>query len=516
MFFVTLLLNEVIGWMRAQPGTGSLRALLYMDEIFGYFPPTAAPPSKKPMLTLLKQARAYGLGVMLATQNPVDLDYKGLSNAGTWFIGRLQTERDKMRVLEGLEGASQSAGHTIDRSEMDKILSSLGKRVFLMHNVHESQPSLFQTRWVLSYLRGPLTRNQIQTLLAPHKQEISEAKPVPSPVAGPPKEDEVKTGIDQEPELPTNVNQLYFPLEIQPKGNESLIYRPSLLGTSRLHFVSVRAKIDEWVTFTALGSLSGVETSMAWDEAQFFKQSLLSLDKQGLTGVKYSALPDAAAMSSSYKDWGKSLSSYLYQNQTLSVWESREFKAFSSVGESEGDFRGRLAHIVHEKRDLSIEKLRKKYAPKLARLEERLRKSQVRVDKEKTQYKFQKVQTAVSVGATLLGALFGRKAVKSSTIGRATTTMRGVGRAAREKQDIATAKKEVEVIRQKLQAMEEEFKAEVAEVREEFRPEDLDLTEIHIRPRKGDIMVGNFAVLWMPWKVGQEGLAEPAFRINQD
>ena len=170
MFFVTILLNEVLAWIRTQPGTSSLRAILYMDEIFGYFPPTANPPSKVPMLTLLKQARAFGLGVVLATQNPVDLDYKGLSNAGTWFLGRLQTQRDKDRVLEGLEGASTVAGHAFDRKKMDEILSGLGNRVFVMNNVHDDKPVVFQTRWALSYLRGPLTREQIQTLMAPRKQ----------------------------------------------------------------------------------------------------------------------------------------------------------------------------------------------------------------------------------------------------------------------------------------------------------------------------------------------------------
>ena len=166
MFFVTILLNEVLSWMRSQPGTSSLRALLYMDEVFGYFPPTANPPSKTPMLTLLKQARAYGLGVVLATQNPVDLDYKGLSNAGTWFLGRLQTERDKARVLDGLEGATAATGASFNRKQMETLLSRMGNRVFLMNNVHDDEPIVFQTRWVMSYLRGPLTRGQIQNLMA--------------------------------------------------------------------------------------------------------------------------------------------------------------------------------------------------------------------------------------------------------------------------------------------------------------------------------------------------------------
>ena len=169
MFFVSLLLNEVLGWVRAQQGTGSLRAIIYMDEIFGLFPPVAEPPSKRPLLTLLKQARAFGVGILLATQNPVDLDYKGLANAGTWFIGRLQTERDKARLLEGLEGVAAGSESKFDRQEMEETLAGLGKRVFLMYNVHEDAPVTFQTRWAMSYLAGPLTRSQIKTLMDPRR-----------------------------------------------------------------------------------------------------------------------------------------------------------------------------------------------------------------------------------------------------------------------------------------------------------------------------------------------------------
>ena len=180
MFFVSLLLNQTLGWMRAQSGTTSLRALLYMDEIFGYLPPVANPPSKIAMLTLLKQARAFGVGLVLATQNPVDLDYKALSNAGTWFIGRLQTERDQARVLDGLEGASATAGGHFDRQAMGRVISGLGNRVFLMHNVHEDAPVTFESRWALSYLRGPLTRAQIKTLMDPRRAEFAAASGAPA------------------------------------------------------------------------------------------------------------------------------------------------------------------------------------------------------------------------------------------------------------------------------------------------------------------------------------------------
>jgi hypothetical protein len=183
MFFVTILLNEILAWTRTQAGTSSLRALVYMDEVYGYFPPSKKPPSKEPMLTLLKQARAFGVGIVLATQNPVDLDYKGLSNTGAWFLGRLQTERDKMRVMEGLEGASAQAGSVFNKQRMEQTLAGLGNRVFLLNNVHEDEPRVFQTRWAMSYLAGPLSRLQIKKLMDPVRDKfVSEERPKKKPV----------------------------------------------------------------------------------------------------------------------------------------------------------------------------------------------------------------------------------------------------------------------------------------------------------------------------------------------
>jgi hypothetical protein len=205
MFFVSLLLNQIVGWMRTQSGTTSLRSILYIDEVFGYLPPIANPPSKTPLLTLLKQARAFGLGVVLATQNPVDLDYKAISNAGTWFIGRLQTERDKARVLDGLEGVFISGQKQFDRRSIDQILSALGNRIFLMNNVHENAPTIFETRWAMSYLRGPLTREQIKVLVEPLKKplnEVSSLKPEITATMTPATSSDFIKGIPQKPALP--------------------------------------------------------------------------------------------------------------------------------------------------------------------------------------------------------------------------------------------------------------------------------------------------------------------------
>jgi hypothetical protein len=516
MFFVTILLNEVIAWMRAQPGTSSLRALLYMDEIFGYFPPTANPPSKVPMLTLLKQARAYGLGVILATQNPVDLDYKGLANAGTWFIGRLQTERDKDRVLEGLEGASATAGMEFNRVKIDKTLSALGHRVFLMHNVHEDEPVLFQTRWVLSYLRGPLTRDQIQTLMAPRKkeeiQEVAKEAPVQPFQAAQAQVAQKILGAERAV-LPPSIQEYFLPGKGSLSASERLVYRPMVAGTSRLHFVSKIDNVDKWETVSLLAPLTQDVKDIAWEEATAYETEI-SLQKEGLPQGQFSQLPNAAALPASYTSWKTSLGRYLYQNRVMKLWKSPDLKETSLPEESEGDFRARLMHLAREKRDLGMEKLRQRYAPKLARLQDRLRRAEMRVEREKSQYGQQKMQTAISMGATLLGAVFGRKVTSTGNVGRATTTFRGVGRAAREKEDIGRAMQEVKIVQEKLYQMEEEFQEEMDKTKDAYSPEDLELEEIVVRPRKSDIFVSPISLVWSPWLVGMDGIAEPHFRIE--
>ncbi len=223
MFFVTILLNEVLAWTRTQSGTSSLRALLYMDEVFGYFPPTANPPSKQPMLTLLKQARAFGLGVVLATQNPVDLDYKGLSNTGTWLLGRLQTERDKMRVMEGLEGASAEAGGSFDKQAMERTLAGLGSRVFMMNNVHDDTPQVFHTRWAMSYLAGPLARDRIKQLMDPVRDKFLPPEPKPEEKAEAASDDSKSAEPTEEAKSP--------PEEALPTADQAKIeaaYEPKL------------------------------------------------------------------------------------------------------------------------------------------------------------------------------------------------------------------------------------------------------------------------------------------------
>jgi len=511
MFFVTLLLNEMIAWMRAQSGTASLRALLYMDEVFGFFPPTANPPSKTPMLTLLKQARAFGVGVVLATQNPVDLDYKGLSNAGTWFLGRLQTERDKERVLEGLEGASAAAGAKFDRQRMGEVLAGLKNRVFLMNNVHEDVPVVFQTRWALSYLRGPLTRAQIQTLMAPRKQAQASAAAATAPVSTPAAPDVIGSAVGARPVLAPDVPEFFLPVAI-PAAGARLVYRPALVGTADLHYVDAQIGLDQWQTVAHLVPLADQVPSDAWDQATLLPKGAPELLPNPDSGVEFAPVPSEATQAKRYDSWAKMYKTHLYQTLPLALFECRPFKLVSRPGESEADFRVRVREASREHRDESIEQLRKQYATKLERIEARKQTADRKVQVQEAQYQQAKTQTAISVGATVLGALFGRKAASIGSLGRASTAARGVGRAAREKGDIDRAQQEAAELQTQLDQLQAELEQELAALRASGDEGTADVSEKTITPRKADIAIGKVALVWTPWRVDAHGIAEPAYR----
>jgi hypothetical protein len=478
MFFVTLLLNEVVGWMRSQSGTSSLRALLYMDEVFGFFPPVANPPSKTPMLTLMKQARAFGLGVVVATQNPVDLDYKGLSNAGTWFLGRLQTERDKERVLEGLEGASAASGKNFDRAACDAMLSSLGKRVFLMNNVHDNAPTLMQTRWTLSYLRGPLTRVQIQKLAKPASAPVAAPAPAPAPAAAP------ATGGER-PVLPTEIAEHFV-------AGATGTLRPHAYSHVRIHYVQAKHGVDLWEDAFLMTPIPEAG-SPSWDQALALPAKP-ALGREVPAGATFAPLPSAAARPKNYPTWTKDLAETLYRTRRLKLPVCPELKLLGKAGEGEADFRARVQLAVRERRDAEVEKLRKKYATKVASAQEKLRRAEERVAREAAQYDQQKTQAAISVGASVLGALFGRKLASAANVGRATTAARGFGRAAREKEDIAAAQEAVELARKGLADLEFELQQQV----EAIGGGEPAVEALEIPPRKADFDLEPVALVWAP------------------
>jgi len=525
MFFVTILLNEVVAWMRSQSGTSSLRAILYMDEVFGYFPPTANPPSKPPMLTLLKQARAFGLGIVLATQNPVDLDYKGLSNAGTWFLGRLQTERDKARVLEGLEGASATAGRSFDRAAMEQTLAGLGHRVFLMNNVHDDEPAIFQTRWTLSYLRGPLTRQQIQALMA--SRQVA-AAPITAPLAaevvaatvvGRPASPPVPTGeapasgippASARPVVPPDVKECFLAGRPAASGKR-LVYRPGLLGTARLHYVHAKSSTDVWQNVALWAADVAGPTDDVWAAAEELAEAEPELQAQPDEDGSFAALPPELARGKSYAAWTKAFKDHLYRERALSLRFCPDLKLFSRPDESEADFRVRLQTAAREQRDLGAEKLKKRYAPKFATLADQKRRAEQRVDREKSQYRQQQMQTAISFGTSILGALFGRKLASSTNVTRAASAMKGMGRSLEQRSDIGRAEESTEQIDEKISKLEAEFQEEMAHVEHKSAADQLPVEEVSVPPRKTDIAIGAVCLLWTPWHVGSDGIAERGF-----
>ena len=508
MFFVTILLGEVLSWIRTQPGTSSLRALLYMDEIFGFFPPTANPPSKQPMLTLLKQARAYGLGIVLATQNPVDLDYKGLSNTGTWFLGRLQTERDKARVLEGLEGASLAAGTSFDRSQIESTLAALGNRVFLMNNVHETEPVVFQTRWCLSYLRGPLTRSQIQTLMAPVKAARAEAAAdkqpdPPSPeaqIAAEPADAtnvaEAKSSTGQRPLVPAEAGECFMPPRDLAADAKTIAYRPTLVGTARLHYVNARADVDCWRDIAVILRIKDPIDTRLWEESVAMADGFGEFEKQPLAGASFLPVPSAALRPKSYAGWKKSLATHLYGHERLKLWRAPQLKLYSRPDESEADFRIRAQQTSREQRDEAVDKLRQRFAKKHMSLEDKIRRAQQRVERERSQFTGQAVQTAVSVGSSILGALLGRKVVSSTNVRGAATAARGANRAARQRGDVERAQRALDALLDKRAELDQSFAAEVAKLERDAGT--VEIVEYPVRPRKSDIVVQKVALVWVP------------------
>jgi hypothetical protein len=521
MFFVSLLLNQIVGWMRAQSGTTSLRALVYMDEIFGYFPPIANPPSKGPLLTLLKQGRAFGIGAVLATQNPVDLDYKGLANTGTWFLGRLQTERDKGRVLDGLEGAAAGA---IDRAELDRILSALTKRVFLMHNVHEPGPIVFQTRWALSYLRGPLSRDQIKRLTvetggasagsaatSPESMRTAVAGIAAAAGAALGEEPAAPKAPSRDPEpvstrppvVPPGIPQFFLPTGIpepgsRPAGSGSrATYLPVILGAARIDFSDLKLGIDQSREVVYAAPVPDGALPVDWAAATALPSAIKELRSAAPADAAFLSVPDAALRPKNYARWEKAFARWLSKSERIELLRFRDLKLTSRPGETERDFRARVQDTRRAARDEAVDALRKKFAPKQAQLTEQLRRAEAAKERETEQASEAKVQTAVSMGATLLGALLGRKAVSTGTLGRATTAARGVGRSRKESEDIRRAGETVEAVRARIRETEAQLLHEKQRIVDALDVEP-DIERIQLAPKRGQVAVQVVALGWVP------------------
>jgi hypothetical protein len=519
MFFVALLLNEVLGWVRRQSGTTSLRALLYMDEIAGFFPPVANPPSKAPFLTLMKQGRAFGLGVVLATQNPVDLDYKGLANAGTWFIGRLQTEQDKARVLDGLESASAQAASVLDRAAAERAISALPKRVFLMKNVHETEPVVFETRWCMSYLRGPLTRNDIQMLMSARRAtastettpEVAPAAPAPTFTPAPSAAAVSARAQSAPPVLGPEIRQYFLAVRRPAPAGAQVCHLPMVLGLANVYFRDAKLGVDVEQAVSRLVPIGSGPVPVEWNACPEARLAESDLEPAPLPGAFFEDLPAAGASAKSYEQWKKDLAEALYRTCQLELLHSAAFKMVSKPNEDEREFRARLGLRAREQRDALAEKLRQKYAPKIATLQERIRRAQQAVEVQQAQAKQAKLQTALSFGAAVLSSFLGRKAVSAGSVGKATTAVRGVGRSMQEAEDVARAAETVEALQKKLAELQSQFEADVAAAGAKVDQAHEVLETITVKPRKTDVAVRAVLLAWAPHFVDESGRRVPAW-----
>jgi Helicase HerA, central domain len=489
MFFVSLLLNELVAWMRAQRGTSSLRAMVYFDEIFGFLPPVANPPSKAPLLRLLKQARAFGLGLVVATQNPVDLDYKALANAGTWMLGRLQTDRDKARVLDGLEGAASASGGTFDRAKIDQLLSALGKRVFLLHDVHEQEPVVFETRWTLSYLRGPLGREEIKRL-APAPAPLAEPLRASGAGAVSPKLATSSSASEGGPILDPGISQYFV------SGGD--VYMPMIVGAARVSYSDAKLKLDETREVVVVTPIADAAVPVDWDQAEPADFTTAELKKApDQARATFGALPPAASKAKSYQAWEKDFAKWAAQSQSVELFKSSLTQTLSAPDESERDFRIRLSTELREARDAELAKVRAKYASKIATLDHRLRRAEQAAQVQAEQASGAKLQAAVSLGAAVFGALLGRKAISAANLGRATTAARGASRIGKESQDVARAETNVGAFNQQRDDLEAALQADLQGVSSQFDGSQDTLDRVLVKPKRGGVSVQLVALVWV-------------------
>ncbi|WP_294950975.1 DUF87 domain-containing protein [Sulfurovum sp.] len=474
MFFVTLLLNKYIAWMRRQSGTSALKTLLYMDEIFGYFPPTKNPPSKEPMMLLLKQARAFGVGIVLSTQNPVDLDYKGLSNIGTWFIGRLQTTQDIERVIDGLGG---KVGSDFNKNEIKTLLANLKKRTFFLKSAHLDDIRLFTTRWVLSYLKGPLKRDEIAVLMEGQKRQHQENKKQKSAITVRKAE-----ALGSFQNVDGSIPQYYEP---DPSGQNT--FYPTLGAKATVHFFNQSRGIDEEKDLLLSLEADASLQQISWDEAQSETVDFTHLPHTAPQNAHYYDLPKVIADDKGLKRAIRALKAYLYQEENLELYRCRSPKLESKVHESRSEFIVRIQDMLQQKKEDAIEKLKSRYTSKENILQDRLMRAQERVKKESSD----STSSMIEMGISVLGALFGK--TSPTKIGR--TISKG-GRILKERGDMSRAEERVAKVQDDIDTLNDELEEKVDDLNEKYNIEECEVETFKIKPRRTDIEVDCCAIVW--------------------
>lgn len=533
MFFVTLLFSAVEAWMRSQRGTQSLRSLVYFDEIFGYLPPVSNPPSKEPMLRMLKQARAFGVGLVLVTQNPVDVDYKALSNTGTWFIGKLQTDQDKQRLLDGLESAVSGS---LDRATYDRLISSLGKRVFLAHNVHSKpgkEATLFQTRWAMNYLTGPLTRTQIPILNKKVGAVITPSEPGPATTPStsassrqtgtpaPVSHTQVSAasgselpGTMTQPVLPSSISAYFLPNNLSfsqafkiadtnyPSQTDSLglLYSPTLLAQAHIRFINRKYNLDFEKTYCCLVQDPDRRGVIRWDDYLTSAIDAGQLDSRPDPRARFSIpespLSDAKLMSSIQKDFVD----WIYRSGQVTVRANETLKVYVGPEVSQADFRKLCSETAQSERDKEIEKVSSSYDKKIATLEEKIRREERELAEDESELSQRKMEEMGKHAENIFGLFTGRK---SSS--RLTSSLSRRRMTAKAKADVEESEQTIQELEKQIAALEKEKTSALDDTQNKWEEIVNQVTEIPVTPYKKDILVDLFGLAWYPMFMIQDG-----------
>ena len=475
MFFVTMLLNKYVAWMRRQSGTSALKTLLYMDEVYGFFPPSKNPPSKEPMMLLLKQARAFGVGVVLSTQNPVDLDYKGLSNIGTWFIGRLQTRQDIDKVIDGLSG---KIGSDLTKDEIKKMLAALKPRTFFLKSAHLDRVRVFQTRWVLSYLKGPLKRDEIKALMADKK-----GQKVPAAIVNEASEKSDESYSDVV-HIQDNIPQYFDAL------SASKLY-PLLAVKAEIRFYNQSKGVNENEHIILELPLDEESNVLAWEDALQSDKEYTALPIKAPSDASYARVPIMLEGRQALKQIERSLKEYLYHHKTLELYSVTKPRLLSAPYETLTAFKIRLQDKLNAQKEDEIEALKGRYRTKEKRLQERYLKAQNRLSKEEADVSAKTTDTFVSAGIAVFGALFGSRS--TSRIG---STINKGSRILKEQKDVTRAQQRLEEIERMFEELEAELEEKINVIDERFTLDDFAIKTYALKPLKRDVVVNDIALVW--------------------
>lgn len=517
MFFVTLFYAAVETWMRAQSGSSTLRAIVYFDEIYGYLPPVVNPPSKTVILRMLKQARAFGVGQVLVTQNPVDVDYKGLSNAGTWCIGKLQTDQDKQRLLDGLEGAISGG---LNRADFDRLISSLGKRVFLMQNVHEKQPVLFQTRWAMNYLAGPLTRLQIPALnkLTSSTSQIPISKPseavstqTSATIVATAARDNLTSPdkpVNTRPSIPLGIKEYILPVNLNlsqalrqsqlistsEPSSSSIIYHPVLIGQVEVRFINRKYFLDYEGRKTVIVQNPDRRGFIHWEEfltpAIDINQLSTSVEPQARyypLEAPLNAVKTLQALEKDFLEW-------VYRNAQITIHANEALKVYSSPTEAKEDFLNRCQEAAHKAQEEETNKVAAAYDKKINDLQLKIEREQRELEMDQEELSQRRMEEYGTHAENLLGLLGGRRSSR-----RVSTSLSKHRLTTQAKADVEESQKAIAEYKQQIGLIEKEKDRALLAIKQKWDDIAKSISEVPIIAQKKDVLPELFGVAWLPF-----------------